>query len=146
MRFHPLILAFVILASPIVAAADATEQAIERLETARAVWTEGGLTDYSFTLERGGVFGAGPKRRVRVKGATCVKVTYWWHLLRRRDDCDNRTIPELFDELDQVLRDDPLRIDMRFDPEFGYPVEVSVEPRTDIEDLDWWYRITRFRH
>jgi hypothetical protein len=146
MRLYPLIVAVFALASPVVEASTTDGYVKERLEIARAAWAESGLTDYSYTLERGGVFGPGPKRRVRVRDTTCVKVTYWWRLLRRQDDCDNRTIPELFDELEQVIQSDPSGIDVQFDPEFGYPVGVLVVPQTDIEDLVWWYRITRFHY
>ena len=141
-------LAILALIVPQFAIADRVENnetAQEMLDVARAVWEENKLTDYTFTLERGGVFG-GVKYRVKVKDGECLKVTYWHRLKRHKDNCDNRTIAELFDELDQAINEDPISIWLEFDLELGYPVEVSVEPRTDLTDQDWWYVISRFHH
>ena len=120
-------------------------EAQEMLDVARAVWEGNKLTDYTFTLERGGVFG-GVKYRVKVENGKCSKVTYWHRLKRHKDTCDNRTVAELLDELGQVIKEDPVSIWLKFDPKLGFPVEVSVEPRTDLTDQDWWYRISRFSH
>ena len=130
----------------VVGAEDGNEQADALLDQARATWARNGLTDYSYTLERGGAFGAGPKLRIRVEAGKCVQVTYWQTFLRREDTCDNRTVPELFDELDRAIQSRPVRVELKFDQEFGYPIEVSVEPRTDLSDQQWWYSISRFRH
>jgi len=127
-------------------ATESDKQAKTILDAARTAWAKNGLTDYSYTLERGGVFGAGPKLRVRVVAGKCVKVTYWRRFLRHEDTCDNRTILELLDELDRGIERNPISTRLQFDPQFGYPLRVSVEPRTDLSDQDWWYVITRFKH
>ena len=140
-------LAILALVVPQLAIADRVEDnniAQEMLDAAREVWEGHEPTDYTFTLERGGVFG-GVKYRVKVKDGKCVKTTYWRRLIRHRGSCENRTIPDLLDELDQVIRSDPISIWLKFDPDTGVPVEVSVEPRTDLSDQDWWYYISRFR-
>lgn len=118
--------------------------ALKSLGEARKRWESQDLEDYSLTLHRGGVFG-GQKYRVKVRAGECVKVTYWRRLTRHHASCDNRTIPELFDELAEVIQSDPVSLGLEFDPAFGYPVYVSVEPRTDLTDQDWWYTISRFR-
>ena len=141
-------LVFLALIAPHIAAADRVENneaAQEMLSAARTVWQDSKLADYTFTLERGGVFG-GVKYRVKVKDGKCLKVTYWHRLKRHKDTCDNRTIAELLDELDQVIEEDPISIWLEFDPELGYPIEVLVEPKTDLTDQDWWYVISRFHH
>jgi hypothetical protein len=145
MRKHVFILVVLISITSVVGATENNEHAKTLLEAARTAWEESGLTDYSYTLERGGVFGAGPKLRVRVEAGECVKVTYWRRFLRHEGSCDNRTILGLLDELDREIQQNPISTRLRFDPQFGYPLEVSVEPRTDLSDQDWWYVITRFR-
>ena len=67
-------LAILALIVPQFAIADRVENnetAQEMLDVARAVWEENKLTDYTFTLERGGVFG-GVKYRVQVKDGECL--------------------------------------------------------------------------
>lgn len=145
MHKYLLVIPVLIALASVARAAESNEEARDLLDAARAAWAKHGLTDYSYTLERGGVFGAGPKRRVRVEAGVCVRVTYWWHLSRHQDSCDNRTIPELFDELGREIRNNPVSILLKFDPELGYPLEVTVEPRTDLSDQEWWYAISRFR-
>ncbi len=119
------------------------EKAQEMLDTARAAWAKHGLTDYSFSLYRGGVFG-GVKYRVKVRDGECAKTTYWRRLFRHRASCEDRTISQLFDELESAIQADPISIWLEFDAEYGFPIEVSVEPRVDLTDQDWWYYISRF--
>lgn len=140
-------LAFLVLLVPQLSIAEPVENnetAQEMLVSAREAWEGHDLQDYTFILERGGVFGR-LKYRVKVKAGKCVKVTYWRRLIRHHDSCENRTIPDLLDELGQVIQNDPVSIWLEFDPEFGFPVYVAVEPRTDLTDQDWGYVISKFR-
>lgn len=142
--FRCLIIALVSVPSVSVASQWIESAEQRELNAARAAWAQHKLSDYAFTLESGGVFGS-MKYRVTVENGRCKKVTYWVRLRRHKASCHKRTVPALFDELDRVIKAQPISLTVRFDATYGFPTEVVVEPASNLTDQSWWYSVSCFR-
>jgi len=55
-----------------------------------------------------------------------------------------RTVPELFDEIQEAITDDVDDLRVSFDPDLGYPIGYSVDPVLDLFDDEYAVFITSF--
>ncbi len=120
------------------------DERLDRLHASRSVWLDAALPDYEFTWQRMCFCPLLPPVRVLVDGNAIVRVadaeTSAPLPADRHDDFP--TIDALFDELEELIRRDPHRLEVTYDPELGYPSSVSVDIDERIADEEFSYTVT----
>ena len=116
----------------------------EALDKAESQWVAAGVTEYSFHIRRGGVFG-GSVYNVVYRDSSCRA----WPLkdigLSSSIECEENSMPRLFAEVRKEVTSGDSSISLSLDPELGYVRWFWIEPRTDVTDQGWGAEISRFR-
>ena len=138
----------IVLSSEQSLAASHDSELLAQLAQAEAVWSSAGLTDYGYSLTRGGVFGY-TQYKVRISKGRCSassrpvfgKSRGAW----QRTGCEGITISELFQDIRRELTRGTVRASAEFDKAFGYVTSFSAEPDTGLSDQDWYLEVKEFK-
>jgi hypothetical protein len=97
------------------------------LEDARRKWERQGITSYELTvnvlcfcIERGPF-------AVVVERGRVVSVTDGQGVQRTPNEFVPLTVEDLFDKIEDAIARDADQIDVRYDPELGYPREIAID-------------------
>ena len=111
-------------------------------------WRRAAPYRYSYRLVSGGPFGY-TTYLISVDGDMCSaksrstsgrRVTRW-----KRASCAGRTFNEVFVELRRQLAQPQERIELNFDPLYGYPTKASFQPHSGNEDQSEYFETSSFK-
>jgi hypothetical protein len=136
------------LIGPASACAKDRATALAELDRAQATWSQNVPKNYSYTMLEGGAFGW-DTYRVVVRGSSCKSQ---WKSGRRgshweKDDCDPNQIEKILSGLRSSLQYEfePERLEVEFDPAYGFVKRLFVEPGGKIQDQQWRVEMKRFK-
>jgi hypothetical protein len=129
---------------PLVAACSSeTDERLDDLAAARSQWIANAPAAYDFTYLRSCFCPDVIPARVYVDAgvvALVVDTQTSVPLPADRND-DFPTVEQLFNELDQLIRREPFQLEVRYDPELGYPSFVSVDIEERMVDEEFSYTV-----
>lgn len=112
---------------------------------ARARWQRAGFTDYSYQLDAGcGECGLIGRFQVTVRDGEVVDAEPLSPYGRDRIAELSPTIDEIWERIDDARDQDPYRIALEFDAEYGYPTLVDVDYARNAVDDTFQYEINEF--
>ena len=115
------------------------------LEPARQRWAEAGLDAYTMTLQRI-CFCPSPDYTgpfdVTVRNGALASVELDGAVV---DDERGMTVDELFELLDEAYARGAARVTVAFDPDLGYPTNVSIDYDTRMADEEIAYTVSDLR-
>lgn len=118
------------------------------LDAAEAHWHAKAPASYSYQLTSGGPFGA-IIHAITVKNGECRarsrtkfgrRFSAW-----QPASCEGYSIPDIHAELRRQLSLPQERIELTFDPAYGFPIDASFEPHSDIHDQSEYFEIRSFK-
>jgi len=105
------------------------ELTLSALENQRTRWEESGVLDYRFEYRELCVCGQSAERRatIEVRGGEVVSVTGTgapdgWESITAYP-----TIDDLFDRIEEAVRDEAAALSVSYDPDLGYPTEIIID-------------------
>ena len=121
---------------------------LEKLVTAETRWRSAKIENYHYTFISGGAFGSS-EYRVTVRNGKCLayskirssRTIHPWRVA----SCDDRTIAHYFMEIRRQLERGVERIDIAFDPQFGFVSRFSLDPAEGLTDQTWYGNVTSFK-
>lgn len=127
------------------AAAGAYDGRAEELGANRERWEAAGVEDYRYVVRQ--LCACDPESYlVEVRGGEAVAVTPVGGERERRtwrvDSLDN--FRELFDRVQAEMESRPDGLKAAYDPEWGYPVYLYVDPRRDVAGDERGFGVERF--
>lgn len=118
-----------------------------RLAEARAAWSLGAPAGYEFEFQRLCFCGPDTTRPVRIEvrfgEVTAVTVVETGETLA--DPSSFPTIEDLFDEVEDAIRRDAFSLDVQYDDDLGYPIEVTIDFDEQAQDEEMAFRVSAFR-
>ncbi len=109
-----------------------------QLKEARAKWLDASVRSYSFTSHRGCFCAAPFKSRITVRNGKVIKVS-------KRPWYGARTVPAMFRIVGQAIKREVAVLDVRYDPQLGFPKRASIDYIAMAADDEMYYRITKFK-
>lgn len=141
--FHRAILSVSLLIS---LSACANDTISEKNSAARALWNESGISSYQYHYEVG-CFCSGPA----VGGATITVIDGMVVSAELEDreatpaELDGLpAIEQLFADIDNIVAEEPHDIAVIYDPTYGYPTELDVDPIANAIDDEMMFKVTSF--
>jgi hypothetical protein len=117
----------------------------DALAEAEARWQARKPAAYEFTIEvRCECAGQGRRPTFRVAGTEATPLQDLDAASRRFYDHYN-TMEKLFAAIHRSLTAGGYRIQVRYDPELGYPVTADLDPQRMVKDDELILRVTKFR-
>jgi hypothetical protein len=110
-------------------------------------WRTAAPSSFSYHLVVGGPFGYttyvinvdGIKCRAKSQSTFGKRTTLW-----KPDTCEGHLVDELFTELRRQLSYAQERIELNFEPDYGYPSKASFQPH-ESEDQSEYFEISKFK-
>lgn len=123
--------------------------ALQQLEKNRKLWESQGIDDYSFTLQRS-CFCRGDDRRpihiqVRDGKVVAAKFADTGEPLPPSMDYAKKTIPDLFNEVAQAIKEKAARLEVSYDPTYGFPTSIFIDRSELIADEEIGYSVSNFQ-
>lgn len=105
------------------------ELTLSALENQRARWEESGVLDYRFQYRELCVCGQSAMRQatIEVRGGEVVSITGTGAPEGTESPADFPTIDDLFDRIEDAIRDEAAALSVSYDPELGYPTEIIID-------------------
>jgi Family of unknown function (DUF6174) len=143
------LLATLLVADPPGTAIAAEKAAVLRIavDEAEHGWRIAALSSFSYHLVVGGPFGYttyvisvdGIKCKAKSRSTFGKRTTRW-----KPDNCEGQSMGDLFAELRRQLSYSQERIELSFDPNYGYPIKVSFQPH-ESDDQSEYFEINMFK-
>lgn len=112
------------------------------LAQARALWASAGIEDYDLMVERVCYCASHGTVRVEVRGGRRVAVVPGGDVpLEPTSLSDYPTVEGLFDVVARALEGPADELRVTYHPVIGYPVDLWVDPRRDVDDEEFGYRV-----
>ena len=113
------------------------------LAAARSVWIAAAPATYEFTYSRLCFCLVEFPARVHVDAGVVTRVVDLQssETLPAERNAGFPTVEELFIELDDLIRLEPFRLEVQYDPELGYPSFVSVDIEERVVDEEFSYTV-----
>jgi hypothetical protein len=130
-------------ASPTTTVSVTSDPRFAEVDAAQAKWVARQPSGYAFTFTHVGPSGLGPSWRYRVTsfdGQVQVQALDGWD--GSRDDLARISMDGLFETARQGIAFGDTVV--AFDPDLGYPIEISQAPEPSIADGDWSETATEF--
>lgn len=113
------------------------------------LWDSKNMADYNFTLERH-CFCPQDRRgpvMIHVRDGIVFSVVYADTGLAANPDffADADTLDDLFGKVRDAYVNKAERIDVTYDPDFGYPATIYIDVSTQIADEEQGYTVTDFQ-
>jgi hypothetical protein len=129
---------------PLMAACSTEEdERLDDLAAARSQWIADAPAAYDFTYFRSCFCPDGFPARVYVDAGVVTLVVDLQSsdpLPADRND-DFPTVDQLFNELEELIRLEPFQLEVRYDPELGYPSYVGVDIEERVVDEEFSYTV-----
>ncbi len=119
------------------------DRRLDELAAARSVWISAAPATYEFTYLRLCFCPNVSPARILVDGGLVIRVTDVESstILPAERNAEFPTVEELFIELDELIRIEPFRLEVQYDPELGYPSFVSVDIEERVVDEEFSYTV-----
>jgi len=123
---------------------DPGDERLERLTAARTTWVSSAPVDYAFQYRRSCFCPFVERVRVTVSSGFVTEVIDLDAALPLPAERwpEFPTIDALFAELDELIREDPFRLEVEYDPMLGYPSFVDVDIEERVVDEEFSYTVT----
>ncbi len=119
-------------------------EALVALAEHQAQWQAKGLTDYTFTITAQCFCPFSDPLDVTVAGGVATRITKAGQPVAPREvEGLPKTVPELFAVL--TARAGAAKLSVEWDPAFGFPASIQVDPIANAIDDEFGYVITNFR-
>lgn len=119
------------------------------LEQAKALWADHALENYQVTIQQTCFCPSDLRQpmRVTVSGEDIVKVEGLEQPLKNREllDSNRLTVSGFFRFIEQSETRDPHRLDVEYDPRFGFPRRIDYDGHEMIADDEYQYELSDFR-
>lgn len=125
---------------------DATGPGVS-FELAEARWAAEGPSHYQYVYNLSCECGVTGPVRLNVENGVVTAFTLLPGSLAAGgapEPADFPTIDDLFARLRAEAEADPVKFDVEYDGEFGYPARASVDVRPEIADDEYTFRVTDF--
>ena len=135
---------FVVCSVPMVTACGSEDDGrLDDLAAARLLWIADAPATYEFNYLRLCFCPNVSPARILVDGGLVIRVidVESSTTLPAERNAEFPTIEELFIELDDLIRLDPFRLEVQYDPELGYPSFVSVDIEERVVDEEFSYTV-----
>jgi hypothetical protein len=119
------------------------DRRLDGLAAARSVWIAAAPATYEFTYSRLCFCLVEFPARVQVDAGVVTRVVDLQssETLSAERNAGFPTVEELFIELDDLIRLEPFRLEVQYDPELGYPSFVSVDIEERVVDEEFSYTV-----
>ena len=117
------------------------------LSLAKEKWENKNFNNYEYTLEVSCYcFNDGPND-IEIKNNDLFKVNGKSVTLEQLQNeyWDVKTIEELFNIIDSKLEDNPFRYTLKFDENYGFPIDIYFDMEEMIADEEIGYKISYFK-
>lgn len=135
--------------APEATADNAPETAPEGLQQAQAVWDAEGIKDYRVTVRQTCFCPPDLRQplRVTVADGEVVEIRGLEQPLQQQDQLDRSrlTVAGLFRFIRQSAEREPHKLEVEYDPRFGYPRHIDYDGHERIADDEFRYELTDFR-
>jgi hypothetical protein len=123
---------------------DPGDERLERLSAARTTWVSSAPVDYAFRYRRSCFCPFVERVRVSVSSGFVTEVFDLDAALPLPEERwpEFPTIDALFAELEELVREDPFRLEVEYDPTLGYPSFVDVDIEERVVDEEFSYTVT----
>lgn len=105
------------------------ELTLSALENQRARWEDSGVVDYRFDYRERCVCGQSAMRRatIEVRGGQVASVSDTGAPPGTEAITAFPTIDDLFDRIEEAIRDEAAALSVSYDPDLGYPTEIIID-------------------
>ncbi len=119
------------------------DRRLDELAAARSVWIAAAPATHEFTYLRLCFCPNVSPARIFVDAGLVIRVidVESSTTLPAERNAEFPTVEELFIELDELIRLDPFRLDVQYDPELGYPSFVSADIEERVVDEEFSYTV-----
>ncbi len=119
------------------------DRRLDELAAARSVWIVAAPATYEFTYLRLCFCPNVSPARILVDGGLVIRVidVESSTTLPAERNTEFPTVEELYIELDDLIRLEPFRLEVKYDPELGYPSFVSVDIEERVVDEEFSYTV-----
>lgn len=128
---------------------NANKAAQRELQTNQQKWQKAGIDDYSFTLQRN-CFCRGDATRpvnIEVQDGKIASATFadTGEPLPADTDFNKLTVNDLFKQVGEVLSSGAERVDVKYDPKYGFPTSIYIDRSSQIADEEVGFTISNFQ-